>query len=145
MRVYARRDPVAILIVEESGITLFSCKFKNRDQIDDLLIGAYLSAINSFGNEVFKGSGAIDQIVFHEFTILMRKVYSFTFCYVFKGKSYLALERLESFILQIRNTHLVWNNLMESIKTKRKLKTTPVIQSIVSSIFHPLSFTTLQD
>lgn len=133
-----KEDPVAILIVEESGITLFSFKFKTN-HIDDQLIGAYLSALSSFGNEVFKGSGALDQIVFHEFTVLMRKVDPFTFCYVFKGESYLALERLENFIFQIKSTQLIWSNLKESIKTKKKLNVTTIIQSIVSSIFHPLS------
>ncbi len=129
-----REDPVAILIVEESGVTPFSYKFKYKDGIDDQLIGAYLSAICSFGNEIFKGSGAIDQIIFHDFAILMRKVNSFTFCYIFQGDSYLALKRLEYFILQVRNTRLVWNNLRESVKTKRKLQLTTDSKYCLKSI-----------
>ncbi|MFX1516350.1 MAG: hypothetical protein ACFFC6_08575 [Promethearchaeota archaeon] len=133
-----KEDPVAVLIIEESGITLFSFKFKTN-HIDDQLIGAYFSALTSFGNEVFKGSGTIDQIIFHEFTVLMRKVSEFTFCYVFKGESHSALERLENFIFQIKSTQMIWKNLEESVKAKKKLKVTKVIQSIVSGIFVPLS------
>ena len=133
-----KEDPVAVLIIEESGITLFSFKFKTN-HIDDQLIGAYFSALTSFGNEVFKGSGTIDQIIFHEFTVLMRKVSEFTFCYVFKGESHTALERLENFIFQIKSTQMIWKNLEESVKAKKKLKVTNIIQSIVSGIFIPLS------
>lgn len=134
-----KEEPVAILIIEESGITLFSFKFKTN-HIDDQLIGAYLSALSSFGNEVFKGSGAIDQIIFHEFTVLMRKVNKFTFCYVFKGESHIALERLENFIFQVKSTQMIWKDLEESVRAKKKLNVTNVILSIVSGIFVPLSY-----
>lgn len=132
-------EPVVILIMEESGLTLFSCKFRAFDQINDQLIGGLLTAINAFGNEIFKGSGIIDHIAYQDYTLIMRLVDSFTFCYVFKGKSHVvALSKLENFIFQVRNTISIWKYLIECAESKQKFKVSrsTIMMSILSEVFH---------
>ncbi|MFX0172387.1 MAG: hypothetical protein ACFE9L_10730 [Candidatus Hodarchaeota archaeon] len=132
-------EPVAILIMEKSGLTLFSCKFLAFDQINDQLIGGLLTAINAFGNEIFKGSGVIDHIVYQDYTLMMKLVDSFTFCYVFKGKSHVtALSKLENFIFQVRNTLSIWKYLIECTESKQKFKVSrsTIMTNILSEVFH---------
>ncbi|MFX0050008.1 MAG: hypothetical protein ACFFAJ_15675 [Candidatus Hodarchaeota archaeon] len=132
-------EPVMILIMEESGLTLFSCRFQAFDQINDQLIGGLLTAINAFGNEIFKGSGVIDHIVCQDYTLMMRLVDSFTFCYVFKGKSQVtAVNRLENFVFQVRNTFSIWKYLIECTKSKQKFKIlrSTIMMNILSEVFH---------
>ncbi|MFX0185769.1 MAG: hypothetical protein ACFE95_22015 [Candidatus Hodarchaeota archaeon] len=132
-------EPVVILIMEESGLTLFSYKLQAFDQINDQLIGGLLTAINAFGNEIFKGSGVFDHIVYQEYTLIMRMVDLFTFCYAFKGKSHVAaLSKLDNFIFQVRNTISIWKHLIECTESKQRFKVSrsPIMMNKLSEVFH---------
>lgn len=109
-----KSEPVALLIIDESGITIFSCKFVNFTNIDDQLIGGFLTAVNAFGNEIFKGSGSLDVIMYQKFSVSMKTIENLTFCYICNGTPDLNL--LEMLAFQIRYNSDLWDHLEFAIK-----------------------------
>ena len=59
-------EPVMVLIIDRSGLTLYSYSFNLDKHFNEQLIGGYLSALYAFGNEVFsKSTSSIHEIMFH--------------------------------------------------------------------------------
>ncbi len=128
--------PIAILIMEKTGVTLFSFKFQNQRIIEDQLISGFLSALNAFGAEMFCRTGIIDQIMFGEYILAMREMDDFIFCYIFEGTSdYSALRRLESFIHDIINNTYVWEKLSDARIDRIKLQRNPIINDLIEENF----------
>ncbi|MFW9824989.1 MAG: hypothetical protein ACFFE4_18760, partial [Candidatus Thorarchaeota archaeon] len=57
-----------------------------------------------------------------EFTILINPVLPFLACYVIKGQSYPALQKLTKFTKAIRENSEIWQALNKSVKTSEMLK-----------------------
>lgn len=65
--------PSLLLIVNTSGITIFSHKFDDAGtNVDEVLIGGFLSAITSFSKELF-GGGQLSRIDQDNFILLIEK------------------------------------------------------------------------
>ncbi|MFW9876647.1 MAG: hypothetical protein ACFFG0_26430 [Candidatus Thorarchaeota archaeon] len=81
-------------------------------KIEDEIFGGFLSAIASFSAEVF--FEGFDRAKFGQYTVLMKDIADFSFCYIFKGQTYLAKKKL--------------SNLMESFE-----KSTSMMQALNKS------------
>jgi hypothetical protein len=114
-------EPVMLLIMAQSGLTLYSQSFEDDQQMDDQLIGGFLTAVTSFGTEVFSGSGAIDRIQYQEYTVASKILESMMFCYMFKGQSYSAIQKLDHFMDEIQNITPVWKGLGRALQTGQTL------------------------
>ncbi|MFX0090580.1 MAG: tetratricopeptide repeat protein [Candidatus Hodarchaeota archaeon] len=112
--------PVGLLLISESGLTLYS-KIFLKNKIDNQLIGNFLTAIQAFSTGVFDQS--IDRIKLEEYTLLLKVEASLTVCYVFKGQSYGARKKLARIIQLLRSTTSVWNSLTRAIIQGRTLNT----------------------
>lgn len=129
-------NPIAILIMEKTGVTLFSFKFRNQRVIDDQLMSGFLSALNAFGAEMFSRTGIIEQIMFGEYILVMREIFGFVFCYMFEGTSdYIALRRLELFIQDILSNTSAWEKLHDAKVDRIKLQTSPIFKTIIEGVF----------
>ena len=96
-------EPVFITILDKSGSSVFSKEFSNVNQIDDQLMGGFLTALNSFVGEAFASSGGyIDRIKFKDYTFVIKQFGNLVFCYIFKGYSYYAVQKLEDFIGKVK-------------------------------------------
>ncbi|MFQ6125676.1 MAG: tetratricopeptide repeat protein [Candidatus Heimdallarchaeota archaeon] len=115
-------EPLLLLILTESGISIYSKKFTLGQQLDDQLIGGLLTAINNFGKEVFAGAET-DRITYQEYTVVLKALESLLFCYIFKGQSYLALQKLERLIEQVQASPSIWEILKTMMKSDATLKT----------------------
>jgi len=93
--------PILVLIVAENGIPLFSQNFGPETQFNELLVGGFLTAINSFMQEAFATEGSIERIKHQDYTLVLQFKESLRFCYVFKGSSYGAMTKLSNFIQQL--------------------------------------------
>lgn len=94
-----REDPVLFIILQGGGLTAFSSKFREGIQIEDQLIGGFISAVNTFGQQIFSTTGQVERIKHGEYTIISKIVLEkFTFCYAFKGPSYLASKKFDKVI-----------------------------------------------
>ncbi len=98
---FIEEEPILLLIVAEDGIPLFSQNFGQEEQFNDLLVGGFLTAINSFMQEAFATEGSIERIKHQDYTLVLQFKETLRFCYVFKGPSYGALNKLSNFIHQL--------------------------------------------
>jgi tetratricopeptide (TPR) repeat protein len=94
-------EPIFLIILTKDGLTFHSQKFVSQKEPDDMLVAGFLTAINSFMKETFAAKGNIERIKHQEFTILFIQEGDFIFCYVFKGQSFSALQKLEEFIEEV--------------------------------------------
>jgi tetratricopeptide (TPR) repeat protein len=127
-------DPILLLIMDNSGTTYFNHPFiANWDHSD--LFSSFMSAFNMFMDEIF--SKSIDRIRVGENTILINPVESFLTCYVIKGQSYPALQKLTRFAEAIRENSEIWQALNKSVKTSEMLELDkpPALKSVISEIF----------
>jgi tetratricopeptide (TPR) repeat protein len=127
-------EPILLLIMSEGGITYFNHLFvPNWDHND--LFSSFLSAFNTFSDEIF--SKSIDRIRIGENTILVNPIEPFLACYVIKGQSYPALQKLTRFIEAIRENSEIWQALKRSVKTSEMLglDNPPALKTVIDEIF----------
>jgi len=127
-------EPILLLIMDNSGATYFNHPFvSNWDHSD--LFSSFLSAFNTFSDEIF--SKSIDRIRIGENTILINPVEPYLACYVIKGQSYPALQKLMRFTEAIRESSEIWQALNKSVKTSEvlELDKSPTLKTVIDEIF----------
>ena len=69
--------------------------------------------------------------------ILMQPVKPFTICYLFKGQTYVAKQKLNKFTENIQSTKSIWQTLTKYYQASRiiGLKDSPLLESLISEIF----------
>ena len=127
-------EPILLLIMHNSGVTYFNHPFMANWDYSDLF-SSFMSAFNTFSSEMF--SKSIDRIRIGENTILLETVEPFLTCYVIKGQSYPALQKLTRFSKVIRENSEIWQALNKSIKTHKMLELNKpsVLNSVINEIF----------
>jgi len=127
-------EPILLLIMDNSGSTYFNHPFsENWDHSD--LFSSFMSAFNTFSSEIF--SKSIDRIRIGENTILINPIEPFLACYVIKGQSYPALQKLTRFTEAIKENPEIWQALNTSVKTSEilELDKSPVLKTVINEIF----------
>ena len=127
-------EPVLLLILAEGGLTLFSFPFEIGRQLNGHLIGGFLAAINTFGKEVLAEPGTIDRIMYDEYTVAIKVLDAMMFCYVFKGHSYLALQKLEQFMSHIRTDAARWK-ILTMARQEGRIIIPKTLQDLVAEVF----------
>jgi tetratricopeptide (TPR) repeat protein len=107
--------PAMLLVLDTSGIQLYTKKFDQGSQVKEDLIGGLLTAVHTLSEDVFATSGSIQRIRHNEFTVVLKPVDSVLFCYVFTGQSYLALQRLDKLIHLLRGSKTIWDAFQRDI------------------------------
>jgi len=126
---------VLLLILAGGGILLFSYPFSDELKVDDELFGGFLSAITSFSDEVF--SVGLDRAMFGQYTVLMKNIGEFSFCYVLKGQTYLAQKKLANFIENFQKNTSMMQTLSKFNQTSQviELNDFPFLEGFIKGIF----------
>ncbi len=127
-------EPVLLIILSNFGLTLFSHNFLKKIQVDEQLIGGFISAINVFCKETFHTTESLERIKHKEYTIIIKELKELIFSYVFKGKSFLALEKLSQFIDEIASD-TKYDILKEQVATGLIAEKMDEFVELVNSIF----------
>lgn len=138
-------DPIFLLILTTGGLTLFSYSFSEEQHLDEHLISGFLAAISAFGQNALAASGAIDRIMYEEYTIAVKPLASLLVCYIFQGQSYFALQKLDQFLNQIKEIPTLINSLNTTIQRDPPSKAlvsldsevTAGLQQLIMDIFTP--------
>ncbi|MHA2122393.1 MAG: tetratricopeptide repeat protein [Promethearchaeota archaeon] len=127
-------EPILLLIMDNSGATYFSHPFIANWDYNDLF-SSFLSAFNAFSSEIF--SKSIDRIKIDENTILINPVDPFLACYIIKGQSYPALQKLSRFTEAIKENSEIWQALNKAVKTSEMLELDkpPALKTVIDEIF----------
>ena len=128
-------ESIVILIISEGGNPIYSQSFLEGWSFKDHLFGGFLSAINSFSGEMF--SQGLDRAIFGEYTILMKAVSPFIVCYLFKGQSFLAQQRMKQFIETIQNEKKMWETIKNYHQANRLIQKEdiPSLDLLVNEMF----------
>lgn len=127
-------EPIFLLIMDKGGITYFNYSFISDWDFDDLF-SSFMSAFNSFSAEIF--SKSIDRVKIGDTTILVNPIKPYLACYVIKGQSYPAQQKLSRFSETIKSTGEIWDALNKAAKTSEMLEldNPPCLGNIVNKIF----------
>jgi len=126
---------VVILIISKGGTPIFSQSFEEGWLFQDDLFGGFLSAVNSFSDEMF--SQGLDRAIFGEYTIIMNALSPFIVCYLFKGQSFLAQQRMKHFVDTIQTDKKIWEPITKYYQANRLVqeKDIPSLDLLVNEIF----------
>ncbi|MHA2008410.1 MAG: tetratricopeptide repeat protein [Promethearchaeota archaeon] len=132
---FSEEEPMLLLIVTEGGTPIFSQSFVEAQVFEDHLFGGFLSAINTFMDEMF--SEGLDRVIFGEHTLVMNSISPFFMCYIFKGQSYQAQRRVRYFIDKIQRNKDVWEtfNKFHQMNKEIQLADIPALQPLITEIF----------
>ncbi len=92
--------PKLIMIMNESGLVYFSYKFDDTDSINEHLVAAFLSAINSFSKDAFVSSSGthINHIQHQDQTISSKKYNNMLYYYSYESIANNVGKKLDNFI-----------------------------------------------
>jgi tetratricopeptide (TPR) repeat protein len=131
----SNENPVVLLITSEAGIPIFSKAFMEEFSFKDHLWSGFLTAFNSFSDEML--SEGLERAKFGEYTLLMKAVSPFLVCYLFKGQSYLAQQKLQSFVDKISNNYTVWQTFNKYYQANQEIqiKDIPILENLLTESF----------
>jgi hypothetical protein len=129
------QQPVSLLILAKGGVLLFIHPFTDEWKQDADLFGSFLSAFSTFSDEFF--SQGLDRAKFGEETILLQSVGSFSICYLFRGQTYFAKQKLEKFVETIQKDPVIWETLEKFEKSSQvaDLKDLPKMEGLINEVF----------
>jgi len=124
-----------LLILGEGGVLIFSYPFSNEWKVDEDLFSSFLSAFTSFSSEFF--SKELDRVKFGDEMMLLESIGSFSFCYLFKGQTYFARQKLTKFIEEVQKNTFLWQRLEQHYKSSQilELKESPQLESLITETF----------
>ncbi|MFX0081243.1 MAG: hypothetical protein ACFE94_05770 [Candidatus Hodarchaeota archaeon] len=127
-------EPILLLIMDKSGVSYFTHSFIGDWDFDDLF-SSFMSAFNAFSSEIF--SNSIDRVKIADNTILINPIESFLACYIIKGQSYPAQQKLARFTEAIRENSEIWQALNKSVNTSEMLELDkpPALKTVINEIF----------
>ena len=114
---------------------MFSYSFSQELSFEDDIISSFISAFNTFSGELF--SKGLDRARFGDYIILLESLDSYSVCYLFKGQSFSAKQKLTSFIEEMQNKPTIREALDKYYKTSQvaELKDLPQIEILIKDIF----------
>ncbi|MHA1481395.1 MAG: tetratricopeptide repeat protein [Candidatus Thorarchaeota archaeon] len=109
-------EPIQFMLVAaHGGYNVVSEEFQKGFKVDESLVSGFLSALTTFSDEIF--SLPLDRIKIGDYIMLLRAELPFLFCYVFKGESYSAMQKMNQLIETLRNDTPLWSKLERTIET----------------------------
>ena len=109
-------EPIQFMLMAAyGGYNVVSKEFQEGFKVDESLVSGFISALTTFSDEVF--SQPLDRIKVGEYIMLLRAELPFLFCYVFKGESYPAMQKMNQLIETLKNDTPLWRKLERTIET----------------------------
>jgi hypothetical protein len=102
-----------------------------NSKFDEKIVGNFIAMSQEMGTETF------DRLRFSEFTVLLNKIDTMLISYVFKGESYNALQKLNSFIENLKENREILQKLSDSTKNNQCISKDeiPALEVLIRSCF----------
>ncbi|MFW9996904.1 MAG: tetratricopeptide repeat protein [Candidatus Odinarchaeota archaeon] len=129
--------PVAIMLLYGNGKQFFSKNFDPNFFFDEQTLASILTEVTKLSSKVFSGSS--ERIKVDDYTLLVRTEEPLIFCYVYKGRSYRAIQKLTIFMENLKGNEQIWEKLLGEMGNKQQVMITdevkPLIEGIITEIF----------
>jgi len=128
-------QPISLIIITENGNPLLFNHFTADMEIDNNLLGEFLSSYNIYCDQIF--SETFDRVKLGQYTVLINSVEDLFICYLFRGQTYSAQQKVKHFseILN-RNTHLI--EIFKSAQNDGRIiqvENNPIIEELIIESF----------
>ncbi len=125
--------PLMLFILNTSGTILFTENFDV--QIEEQDLKQFLEVLLEI--RLDKSSDMIQRNRFQEFTYLTKNIDSFLFSYVFEGKAYSGINKMNAFIDEMKDPSPIWEILKNSADTGQPISVLNrmALSQIVTDIF----------
>lgn len=122
---------INLSIFTKTGSMAFSYRFTEFPKFDEKIIGNFILISGQMAGV------ALDRLRFGENTVLLKDFDQFLICYVFKGQSYSALQKLRYFSKSIQQNPLILESLNEVNRSETSLvvKDNPILLDLITDIF----------
>ncbi|MHA1576718.1 MAG: tetratricopeptide repeat protein, partial [Candidatus Thorarchaeota archaeon] len=108
--------PIQFLFVAaHAGFNLYTKIFEGEASVNESLVSGFLTALSSFSEEVF--AQTLERVKIGEYMMFMKIELPFLFCYIFKGPSYKAMQKMSRFVETLRDEGSVWKQMEKTVKT----------------------------
>ena len=99
------------------------------------MFSSFMTAFNMFSHDFF--SNNLDRVKIGENTIIMSTYQDKCFCYVIKGQTYPAQQKLDSFLTKIKCSTNILTTLNKACLSGEEINymNLPILQKIVKKIF----------
>jgi len=126
--------PLLLSIIAEGGVSLFT-HFFSKEWEKKPMFSSFMTAFNSFSHEFF--AKTLDRVKIGENTIIMAPFDENILCYVIKGQTYPAQQKLNTFLEGIKNSQVILDAINRSFSSGALLseENTPVLGELVNTIF----------
>jgi tetratricopeptide (TPR) repeat protein len=108
-------QPALFMILAEGGVKIYEKKFKEGAKLKSGLISGLLTAIHGLSENAFSTHSSVQRIKHNEYTVIIKPINQILFCFVFKGKSYTALRKLDDIVGYIKDSRIIWSALVREI------------------------------
>lgn len=127
-------NPVLFSIITPGGKSIYN-HFFTDDLKNKVTFSCFMTAFTDFGKECF--AAQLDRISFGDNTILISPIENKSLCYVIKGQSYLAQQKLEELKTKISENADLLNTLDSAIRKNLMLSPTkaPALDGIIKQVF----------
>lgn len=115
-----KEAPAFFLLLNKEGGILFSEIF-NEVSLEGELLKEILSAINRSNTEAMMSFETIKRVKYRNYTVLINIQEDIFLVYAFIGKSYYALQKLNSLIKEFRIFTSEWHEFFGKLKDKKEL------------------------
>jgi len=128
-------QPVLLAILSKTGYMVFSIPFTAEMTFDEKRLGRFISNLSSSSDQLF--SEAIDRIKIGDYIVLLKVVEDFSVCYVFRGQSYNAGQKLNNFSEVIRENKPLIKVLTTAVRTGQilELSEIPDLEELITNNF----------
>ncbi len=132
---YEKEKPMIFLVITTGGLPLFTQVFSDEWDFSEELFGGFLTAINTFSNEIF--ANGLDRAKFGEYTITMQALGNFRVCYVFQGQSFLAQQKITQFTRSLKVSESLLSTFTQFAKISQVInaKRFPQLEQLVQEVF----------
>jgi len=133
---YSPETPVILVIMAQSGVPIYTKIIDQEWKVNEELFSSFLSAFNSFSEEVF--SQQLDRANFGKYTILITGIPPFMICYVFEGQSYSVQQKFSSFNEILHHNEKLWKELERSERSGRIIQqnSNPALEKLVDQLLN---------
>jgi tetratricopeptide (TPR) repeat protein len=126
---------ILLTIISRTGYIAFSNPFSAEMTIDEARMGDIISSFSKNVDQVF--SETLDRIKIGEYMVMINPIESFSICYVFRGQSYSAGQKLTNFSEALKENKGLMELLNISVRTGQQLKIieNPDLEELITNSF----------
>jgi hypothetical protein len=126
---------ILLIIISRTGYIAFSNPFSAEMTIDESRMGDIISSFSKNVDQVF--SETLDRIKIGEYMVMINPIESFSICYVFRGQSYSAGQKLNNFAEALKENKGLMDSLNISIRTGQQVKINenPDLEELITNSF----------